>query len=132
LLFKSALADQLAEIGRAAAGEVRHSKDGDIEAVVRAGLQDLVERLFLSPVMGTCEVPAAFWDTPLGRMVAQAWIWVERGELITVAEAARLRGVTTQAISNAVREGRVTRYVDPDAPQHQGRTLVSRSQVEAM
>ena len=54
------------------------------------------------------------------------------GNLITLSEAARLRGVSLQAISQAVTRGTLKAYHDPQAPRHQGRRLVLRSDVEAM
>lgn len=53
-------------------------------------------------------------------------------DLITQAEAAQLRGVTTQAIHQAIKDGRLRSYINSDAPKHQGRTLISRKDVEAM
>lgn len=133
LLFGSALADQLSEIARAAAGQIEPSKDGFAEGVVYEGIQDLMERLFSSPVLGTYHIPAGFWHTELGQMVGRAMVWCSGDELITQAEAANLRGVTVQAINNAIRDGRLQSYVDPNSSgERQGRTLVSRSAVESM
>jgi len=134
LINNSALADQLAEIARAAAGEIENDAEGWNRGIVYEGIQDLMERLFAPPGLGSAyDIPARFWDTDLGQMVARALIWVQDDELITLKQAADLRGVTIQAISNAVREGRLRRYTDPDAPNpRQGGTLVSRSQVEAI
>lgn len=54
-------------------------------------------------------------------------------ELITQAEAARLAGITTQAVHNATRDGRLETYANDDAtnPRHGGK-LVSRQQVQAV
>lgn len=52
-------------------------------------------------------------------------------DLITQAEAARRVGVSTQAIHNATRDGRLTGYPNPDAEyERQGVTLVSQAAVE--
>jgi hypothetical protein len=129
----SALAAQLAEIARAAAGELEHTDDGWTEGVVYEGIQDLCERLFSPPGLGAAyTIPRDFWESPLGQMVGRAFIWTKNDQLITQAEAAKIKGVTTQAISNAVREGRLIGYIDPDAPERQGRTLVSKADVENM
>jgi hypothetical protein len=52
-------------------------------------------------------------------------------DLITQAEAAEIVNVTTQAIHNAIRDGRLRGYKNPNAKRkRQGATLVSRSEVE--
>ena len=50
---------------------------------------------------------------------------VKPGELISQAEAARIRGVSQQAIANLIRRGRLASALVA------GRTLVLRSEVEA-
>ena len=133
-LYNSALADQLAEIARCAGGGVQHSEDGFTEGVIQEGIQDLMERLFCPPGLYTAyDIPSRFWEHPLGQMVARALLWIRGDELITLTEAAEIRGVTVQAISQAVKVGRLTRYVDPDAANPQrSRTLVSRCEVDAL
>jgi hypothetical protein len=133
VLFNSALADQLAEIARAAAGEMEHSENGFTEGVLQEGIQDLMERLFAPPgLYSSYTIPVRFWEHSLGQMVARAFLWMRGDELITLKVAAEIRNVTIQAISQAVQDGRLRRYVDPDAPERQGRTLVSRQEVEEM
>jgi len=130
LAFGSALADQLAEIARAADGQMEHTENGWTEGVLYEGVQDLMERLFCPPGLGTAyDIPARFWETDLGQMVARAMLWMRGDELITIREAAELRGVSVQAISQAIAAGKLRRYVDPDAPARQGRVLVSRREV---
>jgi hypothetical protein len=51
-------------------------------------------------------------------------------DLITQAEAAEMTDVTISAIHQAIKDGRLHGYQNPDAPQRQGRTLVSQSEVE--
>ena len=133
VLFNSALADQLAEIARAAAGEMEHSENGWTEGVLQEGIQDLMDRLFAPPGLSSSyQIPENFWEHPLGQMVARALLWIRGDGLITLTEAAEIRGVTVQAISQAVAAGRLTRYVDPDAANPQkGRVLVSRREVES-
>lgn len=130
-IYQSALADQLTEIARAANGEM--SDDEWTRGVVYEGIQDLMERLFAPPgLTGAYDIPERFWDTPLGQMVGRAFIWVKGDELITLTAAAEIRGVSVQAISQAVRKGRLRHYIDPDAANPQkSRTLVSRADVEA-
>lgn len=53
------------------------------------------------------------------------------GDLITQADAARLAGVSTQAIHNATRNGRLVGYPNPNPEyERQGVTLVSQTAVE--
>jgi hypothetical protein len=132
-LFNSELAADLALIASAAAGELKLS---DLDEVfifeIVLVIQDLMERLFSDPLTYRYNIPERFWTTPLGKMVAKARLRLSKDELIPIKEAAELLGVSVQAISRAVKNGRLTRYVDPDAPERQGRTLVSRREVEAM
>lgn len=58
------------------------------------------------------------------------WYVEKTEDLITQAEAAELLGVSIQAVNNMIRDGRLRGYKNPDANQRQGRTLVSRTQVE--
>ena len=51
---------------------------------------------------------------------------VDVSDLITQSEAAELRGVSLSAIANLVRRGRL------DTVERFGKTLVSRSQVQAL
>jgi len=133
LIQNSALADTLCDIARAAAGKMQHSDDGWNEGVLHEGIQDLMERLFAAPGLSAAyDIPDRFWDTDLGQMVARALLWIRRDELITQAEAAEIRGVTIQAINQAISAGRLRGYHDPDAPQRHGRVLVSRADVETM
>jgi hypothetical protein len=130
-LLLTPLAHQLAMIARAAAGEV--SGGDSVRGTVYEGLQGLMEDLFAPRGLGTAyHIPATFYDSPLGQMVARAFLWLKGDELITLAQAAEMRGVTIPAMSQAVKDGRLTRYVDPNAGARQGHTLVSRAEVEAM
>jgi len=130
-LLLTPLAHQLAMIARAAAGEI---SGGDlVRGTVHEGIQGLMEDLYCPRGLNNAyDIPARFYDTPLGQMVARAWLWLQGDELITLAEAAEMRGVTIPAMSQAVKDGRLTRYVDPNAGSRQGRTLVSRAEVEGM
>ena len=130
-LLTRPLADTLAEIARAAAGQIPHSEEA--AGIIYEGIQGLMESLFAPRGLTTAyTIPASFYDAPLGQMVARAFLWLKGDELISLAEAAELRGVSIPAMSQAVKDGRLTRYVDPNAAKRQGRTLVSRAEVEAM
>jgi hypothetical protein len=127
-LFLCPVADTLADIARAAAGELQHDEVGD--GILRESIQSIAEMLFATPLTNSYEIPVAFWDSDLGQMLARAQLWIEGDELITIAEAARIRGVSVQAISQSVDAGRLRAYVDPNAGHRQGRRLVRRQQVE--
>lgn len=124
---------QLVEIARAASGLIEDDPEGFNRGVVYEGIQDLCEQLFAPPGLGSAyTIPASFWEHPLGQMVSVAMLWVQQDELITQAEAAKIRGVTTQAINQATRDGRLRSFKNPDANERQGRTLVSRRDVDKM
>lgn len=130
LLCGSALADQLNQIARAAAGDIDRS-DEDAAGEVQECIQGLCEWLFAPPgLYSSYHIPGEFWECDLGQMVARAMIWLERDELITLVQAAEIRHVTVQAISQAVSQGKLRSYIDPDARQRQGRTLVRKGDVQ--
>jgi hypothetical protein len=142
-LLTRPLADTLAQIARAAAGQIQ-DPDDLLRGEIYEGIQGLMQDLFAPPGLGLAyhdrgptaapggHIPASFWESNLGQMVARALIWLKGDKLITLAEAAAMRGVSIPAMSQAVRDGRLTRYVDPNARRRQGRTLVSRAEVKGM
>jgi len=130
VLYASALADQLAEIARMASGDIQPTEWN--RGVVYEGIQDLMERLFSSPLLGSYEIPRAFWKTDLGAMVAAAFAKVQGDELITISEAAGLLGITTQAISHRIGRGDIMAYPDITEPNPQKRQRVLRSDIEAL
>lgn len=124
---------QLVEIARAATGLIKDDEEGFNRGVVYEGIQDLCEQLFAPPGLGSAyTIPASFWDHPLGQMVSVAMLWVRQDELITQAEAAKIRGVSIQNINQAIQVGRLRSFKNPNANERQGRTLVSRRDVEKM
>ena len=59
-----------------------------------------------------------------------AFTRVQGDELITMAQAAQIAGVTVQAIAGRIDRGALTAYTDPASPgPNQGRRLVRRSDV---
>jgi len=134
VLIISATAMRITAIAMVAGGDMPHDSAGVREALVLAEVEGLLRRLFWSPGMREDEpvvVPSAFWPTELGKTVARAVLWAKAGDLITMQEAADLRGVGLTAISNAVARGALQRFVNPDAPRRQGHILVSRDEVRA-
>lgn len=54
-------------------------------------------------------------------------------DAITQAEAAEIAGITIQAINQAIRDGRLTKFDNPDAKyRRQGATLVSEAEVRRL
>jgi len=103
---------------------------GDDEAYMYEICQGLAEWMFSMPGWHTYHIPDMWYETPMGALWATAFVKVQGDELITLAQAAELAGVSVQAISQRVKRGTLTAYVDPAAPQRQGRNLVRRSDVE--
>jgi hypothetical protein len=127
---RAMLTDTLAEIARVAIGEIT---DEDDLAIVYEGVQGLMELLFAPPGLGSAyTIPAGFWDTPLGQMVALAMLRIRGDDLITMAEAAEIKEMTVAGISRAIDDGRLRAYHDPAAPARQGRRKVSLREVEAL
>lgn len=91
--------------------------------------QGLVEWLFCPPGTAFYTIPDEWASHPLGQLWHLAMIWLSGDDLITITEAAKLAGVTTQAIHGRIARGRLQTYTDPNAPAHQGRRLVRRSDV---
>ena len=89
--------------------------------------QALAEWLFSIPGQAFYSIPTDWAEHPLGQLWHLAMIWIAGDQLITVAEAAKLAGVTTQAISGRITRGTLKAYIDPNAPQQQGRRLIRRS-----
>ena len=115
-----------------AAGEIAHAGDGWAEGEVIEAVQTLMEISFSSPLATVYMIPPGFWSTQFGQIVLSAQLWASGDELLTLSQAAARAGVSVQAISNALRAGRLRRYVDPAEknPQRAGR--VSRREVEAV
>lgn len=124
---------QLVEIARAAAGDIKDDEEGFNRGVVYEGIQDLMEQLFAPPgLFNTYTIPASFWEHPLGQMVNLAWLWVQQDKAIAQAQAAEILGLSINRIGQLIGEGKLRKYVDPDAPERQGRTLVSLKDVEKL
>lgn len=93
--------------------------------------QGVAEWLFSVPNASTYTIPNSFSETPFGALWAAAFVRVQGDELITIAEAAELAGVSIQAISARIDRGSLMAYTDPmSANSRQGRRLVARGDVE--
>lgn len=137
-LEQSPLREQIEALCRVANGEIdRASADEYFVGEVVEMMQSLMETLYSHPLENSYDIPAHFWQTQLGQVVAQSQLWLENDTLITLTEAAQiLRGGSEQKdlvyVNDLIKRGSLTRYVAPDEPnpQHAGR--VSRKQVEAI
>lgn len=128
MLYQSALAISLRDMARAANGE--RTRNEITVSETRDICQQIAEWLFAIPGGSySYEIPDSFADTPLGALWWRALLWCEGDELITIAEAAKLAGVSVQAISQRIDRGDLRAYIDPAARERQGRRLVRRSAV---
>lgn len=92
--------------------------------------QGMAEWLFSIPGMSAYEIPDIWAEHPIGQLWWSARIWAEGDELITILEAAKIAGVTHQAIGGRIDRGKLKSFVNPIAGERQGRRLVRRSDVE--
>lgn len=123
------LAELVSQVAKVAAGDLPSNetiRDETYEAI-----QDLMETLFSSRAdFAFYDIPNSFWDTPFGEMVSLAFLYIQNDELITQAEAAKIAGITIQAVHQAIKDGRLKSYKDPNSPgERQGRTLVSKAAI---
>ncbi len=93
--------------------------------------QGMAEWLFALPHHSNYDIPAVWVETEMGALWWQAAIRAQGDELITIAEAAELAGVTTQAMSQRVVRGKLKGYTNPLANERQGRQLVRCSDIVA-
>jgi hypothetical protein len=91
--------------------------------------QSLAEWLFAVPGESAYAIPDAWTASPMGALWWAALVRAEGDALVTVAEAARLAGVSVKTLSKRIDRGALRAYVDPSAPARQGRRLVRRSDV---
>lgn len=89
--------------------------------------QSLAEWMFALPDHSAYHIPDVWKDTTMGRLWWKAFLWAQKDELITIAEAAALAGVSVAAISQSKK---LEFFIDPDADKRQGKRLVRRKQVE--
>lgn len=117
-------------VANAAEGRLQLATPADKQVVAQA-IQRIIETLIYDPYQTgraeNLELPLGFWEkSTLGRALMQALIWVKKERLLTQTEAARIFGKSLQTINQAIRDGRLTKYIDFEAtnPQ-QGRILVN-------
>lgn len=127
-LARTLFAEQLCEIARIAAGLIT---DPDALAIGQECIQSVCETLFAGAGSPIYHIPAEFWSLPVGQMIALARLRISRDGLITIKDAADRLGITTQAVTAMLDDGRLMAYIDPAAPARQGRRLVSRRDIES-
>ena len=91
--------------------------------------QSLAEWLFAIPGSSAYSIPAEWGDTEMGALWWAALIRTEGDELITLAQAAELSGISLKTLASRVDRGTLRSFTDPAAPNRQGRRLVRRSDV---
>lgn len=102
--------------------------DGDAGEIYEI-CQGLAEWQFGIADTSAYGIPEEWKDSPMGALWWAAFIRVQGDELITIVEAAKLAGVTQQAISQRIDRGTLKSFTDPFAGERQGRRLVLRSDV---
>ena len=127
-LYENLLGHTLRDIALAAEGNMPAERRGE----VYEACQQVAEWLFSIPGAYVYHIPRQFSETPVGSLWARAMIWVQGDELITIATAARIAGVTEAAIGQRINRGTLTAYINPASSERQGRRLVSRADVEAI
>ncbi len=123
-LREGPLGEDLARLGRIAAGQERAGRDEVLGAI------DSVLQLLFWPVGAeTYTVPRSFWEQPLGKMLSLAKLRsYEPTELISIGAAANVLKVTRPTIYRWM-DDKALDYVRDDMS---GRTFVVRHDVEAM
>lgn len=137
---QSPIAEQIALLVQVANGEYAPASESDASIVgeIAETIQNLCETLFVTPFgANSYEIPASFWNTPLGQVVMHCQLWLRSDELISLSEAAHLLRGSAEGrhlvyINDLIKRGKLTRYSDPHEanPQRAGR--VSRAEVEAL
>lgn len=124
--------DTLTFIAQAAAGEVERTDEA--AGLMHEYLLDLHTQVLGVPGLNHIPAEVIQWfheNHPIGQMAALALLWMQGDELMTQAEAAGAFGIAPSTLNSWVRRGNINVYIDPKAPKHQGRRLVSRKEIEA-
>lgn len=123
-LQEGPLGEDLRRLSLLASGKNRESK----EEVVLA-IDSILQLLFWPAGADDYMVPRSFWETPLGRLLAQAKLQAyDRSELVSIGNAAQQLGVTRPTIYRWMDE-RTLNYVVDDMT---GRTFVVRNDIERL
>ncbi|CAA9561092.1 MAG: hypothetical protein AVDCRST_MAG33-1673 [uncultured Thermomicrobiales bacterium] len=112
----------LARLSLMAHGKVREEKENVLEAI-----ESVLQLLFWPIGAEDYSVPRSFWDSDLGRILAQAkYRAYEPSELISIGNAAQALGVTRPTIYRWMDE----RSLDYVRDEMSGRTFVVRRDID--
>jgi hypothetical protein len=105
--------------------------DGDEEtpSYIYEICQGLAEWQFGIADVSAYGIPDEWKDSPMGALWWAAYIRTQGDELISIAEAAKLAGVSVQAMSQRVDRGTVKAFTDPLSKERQRRRLVRKLDV---
>ncbi len=121
-LREGPLGVDLQRLSLLASGRAKESKDEVILAI-----DSILQLLFWPSGADDYTVPRSFWETSLGRLLAQAKLKAfDRSELVSIGNAAQQLGVTRPTIYRWMDE-RTLNYVVDDMT---GRTFVVRRDVD--
>lgn len=100
--------------------------EDDAEAIKELSIE-MLEAIFLLPGFPYPDIPQSWYETRIGFLVAKAQVRALGDELITIADASRISGLSIQAIAQRIKSGKLDAYTDERAASRQGRRLVRRS-----
>jgi hypothetical protein len=130
-LYNQPFGQDLQMLGMAADGELVKTFE-NVDEVIGV-IQKLAEWMFARPGQGAMyEIPASFWQSEIGWVALQAYLWAHDDELITITEAAKMLGKTISTVSSMVQRGQLTGYSDPNEHNPRRQTRLSKIQVEEM
>jgi excisionase family DNA binding protein len=118
------LGRDLARLAALARGELREQRSQVIERI-----DSVLQLLFWAPMSDDYQVPRAFWETELGRMISMAKFRAyEPSELISIGHAAQRLGVTRPTIYRWMDD----RHLGYVRDEMSGRTFVVVEDVESL
>lgn len=92
--------------------------------------QGMAEWLFAIPDSATYSIPAEWADSAMGALWWAAYVRSQGDELIPLAEAATLAGVSLSTLASRVNRGAIQSFTDPGAPNpRKRRRLVRRGDI---
>lgn len=92
--------------------------------------QSLAEWLFVIPDLAAYSIPNEWADSAMGALWWAAYVRSQGDELIPLAEAAEIAGVSLSTLASRVNRGAIQSFTDPGAPNpRKGRRLVRRSDI---
>lgn len=142
----SPLREEIALLCRAANGAIDRATAGEqLLGEIAETVQSIAEATAGPPLLNSYTIADAYFDTPIGELVAAVMAWLRGDDLISFAEAARLlwpgesdadarqsEKKTIARVRRMAERGELRRYRNPtpDA-KASGPWLVSRQEIEA-